>query len=183
MGALEDFRHRHPGCGRHAGQADGRTSRRWTSRSFWCSGATTITPSIPITMSTPRTRLCQRLQRRPPPAPDHAADVVELQPDRAVDLGTIAAYDISPVMMELFGLRSARSTSSSLAVSCGPPSRANTRGTIHGSGRHHHPASPPRSSRSWSDEHWLLQYDLMFGKGYALSRMGVAGLSGMDTGK
>ena len=25
--------------------------------------------------------------------------------DRAVDLGTIAAYDISPVMMELFGLR------------------------------------------------------------------------------
>ena len=31
--------------------------------------------------------------------------------------------------------------------------------------------------QKWSDEHWLLQYDLMFGKGYALSRMGLEELS------
>ena len=31
--------------------------------------------------------------------------------------------------------------------------------------------------RKWSDEHWLLQYDLMFGKGYALGRMGLEGLA------
>ena len=31
--------------------------------------------------------------------------------------------------------------------------------------------------QKWSDEHWLLQYDLMFGKGYALGRMGLEGLA------
>ena len=36
VGALEDF-----------------ATGRWTSRSFWCSGATTITPLTPTTMSTP----------------------------------------------------------------------------------------------------------------------------------
>ena len=30
-------------------------------------------------------------------------------------------------------------------------------------------------SRRWTHEHWLLQYDLMFGKGYALTRMGLEG--------
>ena len=31
--------------------------------------------------------------------------------------------------------------------------------------------------QKWSDEHWLLQYDLMFGKGYALSRMGLESIA------
>ncbi len=39
------------------------------------------------------------------------------------------------------------------------------------------------AQQRWSAEHWLLQYDLMFGRGYALQRMGLAGLSGVDTGK
>ena len=31
--------------------------------------------------------------------------------------------------------------------------------------------------QKWSDEHRLLQYDLMFGKGYALSRMGLESIT------
>ena len=31
--------------------------------------------------------------------------------------------------------------------------------------------------QKWSDEHWLLQYDLMFGKGYTLGRMGLEELA------
>ena len=31
--------------------------------------------------------------------------------------------------------------------------------------------------QKWSDEHWLLQYDLMFGKGYALNRMGLGSIA------
>ena len=31
----------------------------------------------------------------------------------------------------------------------------------------------PRQS-VWRQDHWLLQYDLMFGEGYALDRMGLA---------
>ena len=42
---------------------------------------------------------------------------------------------------------------------------------------------PTEFQQRWTNEHWMLQYDLMFGKGYALNRMGVAGLSGMNTGK
>ena len=37
--------------------------------------------------------------------------------------------------------------------------------------------------QQWSANHWLLQYDLMFGKGYALSRMGMEGLEAAPTGK
>ena len=33
------------------------------------------------------------------------------------------------------------------------------------------------------NEQCILQYYMMLGKGYALNRMGVAGLSGMNTGK
>ena len=42
---------------------------------------------------------------------------------------------------------------------------------------------PTEFQQRWSNEQWFLQYDLMFGKGYALKRMGLAGLSGVDTGK
>jgi len=33
----------------------------------------------------------------------------------------------------------------------------------------------------WNQNHWLLQYDLMFGKGYALDRMGMSGLGTGDS--
>ena len=49
--------------------------------------------------------------------------------DRAVDLGTIAAYDISPVMMELFGLRQP-AYFQFLGRQLRAAYRANTRGTI-----------------------------------------------------
>lgn len=95
--------------------------------------------------------------------------------DRAVDLGTIAAYDISPVMMELFGLRQP-AYFQFLGRQLRAAYRANTRGTIlEKDGTASNELTPLQ--QKWSDEHWLLQYDLMFGKGYALSRMGLEELS------
>ena len=61
-------------------------------------------------------------------------------------------------------------------------SRTNTRGTtmnLDGTTT----TEPTEFQQRWSNEQWFLQYDLMFGKGYALKRMGLAGLSGVDTGK
>jgi len=98
-----------------------------------------------------------------------------------VDFGTIAAYDISPVMMELFGLEQPlyfQFLNRQLRVA----SRSCTRGTtmnLDGTTTQ----QPTEFQQRWTNEHWMLQYDLMFGKGYALNRMGVAGLSGMNTGK
>ena len=98
-----------------------------------------------------------------------------------VDLGTIAAYDISPVMMDIYGLEAPlyfQSLNRGLRVA----SRTNTRGTtmnLDGTTTQ----EPTEFQQRWSAEHWLLQYDLMFGRGYALQRMGLAGLSGVDTGK
>ena len=98
-----------------------------------------------------------------------------------VDFGTIAAYDISPVMMELFGLDQPlyfQFLNRQLRVA----SRSCTRGTtmnLDGTTTQ----QPTEFQQRWTNEHWMLQYDLMFGKGYALNRMGVAGLSGMNTGK
>ena len=95
--------------------------------------------------------------------------------DRAVDLGTIAAYDISPVMMELFGLRQP-AYFQFLGRQLRAAYRANTRGTIlKKDGTASDELTPLQ--QKWSDEHWLLQYDLMFGKGYALSRMGLKELA------
>ena len=98
-----------------------------------------------------------------------------------MDFGTIAAYDISPVMMELFGLEQPlyfQFLNRQLRVA----SRSCTRGTtmnLDGTTTQ----QPTEFQQRWTNEHWMLQYDLMFGKGYALNRMGVAGLSGMNTGK
>ena len=95
--------------------------------------------------------------------------------DRAVDLGTIAAYDISPVMMELFGLRQPLYFQF-LGRQLRSAYRANTRGTImEKDGTTSNELTPLQ--QKWSDEHWLLQYDLMFGKGYALGRMGLEELA------
>ena len=88
-----------------------------------------------------------------------------------VDLGTIAAYEISPVMMDIFGLEQPlyfqylnrqlrygyRSCTGGVTVAWD--------GTVAGS-------LTPRQ-QAWREKHWLLQYDLMFGEGYALARMGL----------
>ena len=92
-----------------------------------------------------------------------------------MDFGTIAAYDISPVMMELFGMRQP-AYFQFLGRQLRAAYRANTRGTIlEKDGTASDELTPLQ--QKWSDEHWLLQYDLMFGKGYALSRMGLESIA------
>ena len=91
--------------------------------------------------------------------------------DAQVDLGTIAAYDISPVMMNLYGLQQPlyfQFLNRQLRVA----SRACTRGvTMNLDGTT--TLEPTEFQQRWTQEHWMLQYDLMFGKGYAFTRMGL----------
>ena len=88
-----------------------------------------------------------------------------------VDLGTIAAYEISPVMMGLFGLEQPlyfQYLNRQLRYgyrSCTGGVTVNWDGTV---GR-----GLTGRQTAWRQDHWLLQYDLMFGKGYALDRMGL----------
>ena len=101
--------------------------------------------------------------------------------DQQVDLGTIAAYDISPVMMDIYGLEEPlyfQFLNRQLRVA----SRTNTRGTtmnLDGTTTQ----EPTEFQQRWCAEHWLLQYDLMFGKGYALDRMGLSAFSAPAKGK
>ena len=101
--------------------------------------------------------------------------------DKPVDLGTIAAYDISPVMMNIYGLKQPlyfQYLNRQLQVAC----RSNTRGTIlnrDGSTTN----TMTALQQKWNQNHWMLQYDLMFGKGYALDRMDMAGLGESSTDK
>ena len=101
--------------------------------------------------------------------------------DQQVDLGTIAAYDISPVMMDIYGLEEPlyfQFLNRQLRVA----SRTNTRGTtmnLDGTTTQ----EPTEFQQRWCAEHWLLQYDLMFGKGYALDRMGLSAFSAPPKGK
>ena len=101
--------------------------------------------------------------------------------DQPVDFGTIAAYDISPVMMNLYGLKQPiyfQYLNRQLQAAY----RANTRGIV--MNRDGSTTRTPTSlQEQWSEKHWLLQYDLMFGKGYALSRMGMEGLGGTQNSK
>ena len=101
--------------------------------------------------------------------------------DQPVDFGTIAAYDISPVMMNLYGLKQPiyfQYLNRQLQAAY----RANTRGVV--MNRDGSTTRTPTSlQEQWSEKHWLLQYDLMFGKGYALSRMGMEGLGGAQNSK
>ena len=98
-----------------------------------------------------------------------------------VDLGTIAAYDISPVMMNIYGLKQPlyfQYLNRQLQVAY----RTNTRGTV--MNRDGTTTQEPTAlQQQWSANHWLFQYDLMFGKGYALSRMGMEGLEAAPSGK
>ena len=101
--------------------------------------------------------------------------------DAQVDLGTIAAYDISPVMMNLYGLQQPlyfQFLNRQLRVA----SRACTRGvTMNLDGTT--TLEPTEFQQRWTQEHWMLQYDLMFGKGYALTRMGLEGVAEPAKGK
>ena len=101
--------------------------------------------------------------------------------DTQVDLGTIAAYDISPVMMNLYGLQQPlyfQFLNRQLRVA----SRACTRGvTMNLDGTT--TLEPTEFQQRWTQEHWMLQYDLMFGKGYALTRMGLESVAEPAKGK
>ena len=101
--------------------------------------------------------------------------------DAQVDLGTIAAYDISPVMMNLYGLQQPlyfQFLNRQLRVA----SRACTRGvTMNLDGIT--TLEPTEFQQRWTQEHWMLQYDLMFGKGYALTRMGLESVAEPAKGK
>ncbi len=91
-----------------------------------------------------------------------------------VDLGTIAAYDISPVMMKIYGLEQPlyfQFLNNQLKTAY----RSNTRGIIMSMDGTTSDIMTEKQ-KLWSDEHWTLQYDLMFGKGYALERMGLSDL-------
>ena len=98
-----------------------------------------------------------------------------------VDLGTIAAYDISPVMMELYGLDEPLYFQF-LNRQLRAADRAYTRGVVmnrDGSTT----LEPTEFQKRWNQEQWMLQYDLMFGKGYALDRMGLSAFSAPAKGK
>ena len=101
--------------------------------------------------------------------------------DAQVDLGTIAAYDISPVMMNLYGLQQPlyfQFLNRQLRVA----SRACTRGvTMNLDGTT--TLEPTEFQQRWTQEHWMLQYDLMFGKSYALTRMGLESVAEPAKGK
>ena len=45
------------------------------------------------------------------------------------------------------------------------------------------PLEPSEFQQRWTQEHWMLQYDLMFGKGYALTRMGLESVAEPAKGK
>ena len=81
----------------------------------------------------------------------------------SIDLGTIAAYDISPVMMDLYGLDMPlwfEKLASEL-----PVLRARTRGvTVEPDSSLSESMTPQQEALF--QENWLIQYDLMFGKGY-----------------
>lgn len=82
-----------------------------------------------------------------------------------VDLGTVAAYEISPVLMELYGLEEPplfRYLANQLSVY-----RSRTLGvTILPDGTATD-ADLTEEQKRWFQNHWLLQYDLMFGEEYA----------------
>ena len=101
--------------------------------------------------------------------------------DAQVDLGTIAAYDISPVMMNLYGLQQPlyfQFLNRQLRVA----SCACTRGvTMNLDGTT--TLEPTEFQQRWTQEHWMLQYDLMFGKNYALQTMGLESVAEPAKGK
>ncbi len=92
--------------------------------------------------------------------------------DTPVELGTIAAYEISPVMMDIFGLDQPlyfRYLNRQLRY--GYRSRTGNV-TVDWDGSVSDALTPRQAV--YNQNHWLLEYDLMFGEGYALDRMGLS---------
>ena len=84
----------------------------------------------------------------------------------AVDLGTIATYQVSPVMMELYGLEKP-AYFEYLIQQLHSGYRSRTAGvTVNPDGSYSEGMTDEQLQ--WYKDHWLLQYDLMFGEEYAL---------------
>ena len=80
-----------------------------------------------------------------------------------VDLGTVAAYEISPVVMDLYGLE--RPVLYEYLIQQLEVYRARTRGvTVQPDGSFSDTLT--QEQQVWFDHHWLLQYDGMFGEDY-----------------
>lgn len=83
--------------------------------------------------------------------------------DTHTDLGTIAAYEVSPVMAELYGLE--RPIYFDYLLHQMSVYRARTRGvTVEANGSFSETMT--EEQQQWYNDHWLLQYDQMFGKNF-----------------
>lgn len=83
--------------------------------------------------------------------------------DTHTDLGTIAAYEVSPVMAELYGLK--RPIYFDYLLQQMSVYRARTRGvTVEANGSFSETMT--EEQQQWYNDHWLLQYDQMFGKNF-----------------
>lgn len=83
--------------------------------------------------------------------------------DTHTDLGTIAAYEVSPVMTELYGLE--RPIYFDYLLQQMSVYRARTRGvTVEANGSFSETMT--EEQQQWYNDHWLLQYDQMFGKNF-----------------
>lgn len=81
----------------------------------------------------------------------------------SLDLGTIAAYEISPVTMDLYGLE--KPTWYDFLIQELAVMRARTRGiTVEPDGTFSEEMT--EEQMQWYNDHWLLQYDYMFGEPY-----------------
>ena len=108
-------------------------------------------------------------------AGDHSSDPALRQPtlliwsnyySGAVDLGTIGTYQLSPVMMELYGLQKP-AYFEYLIQQLQNGYRSRTMGyTVNNDGTITEEMTDDQLQ--WYNNHWLLQYDLMFGDEYAL---------------
>ena len=83
--------------------------------------------------------------------------------DTHTDLGTLAAYEVSPVMAELYGLE--RPIYFDYLLQQMSVYRARTRGvTVEANGSFSETMT--EEQQQWYNDHWLLQYDQMFGKNF-----------------
>lgn len=83
--------------------------------------------------------------------------------DTHTDLGTIAAYEVSPVMAELYGLE--RPIYFDYLLQQMSVYRTRTRGvTVEANGSFSETMT--EEQQQWYNDHWLLQYDQMFGKNF-----------------
>ena len=85
--------------------------------------------------------------------------------DEPVNFGTVGAYQISPTVMQLYGLEMPplfKQLSNQLSVY-----RTRTRGVTVWPDGSTDEKELTGQAEEWFDKHWMLQYDLMFGEEYA----------------